>query len=285
MILIADCGSTKVEWALIDPADKTELKRIRTSGMNAVVLSDKDLSDIIANELVPQLDGHKIGHIYFYGAGVVSAGARDNIRRAIIANIDIPSAEIDVESDLLEAARVLCGHQPGIACILGTGANSCLYDGKEIVDNVSALGYILGDEGSGAVLGRTLVSDVFKRRLPQDLCQKFKEQYNLDMAAVVENVYRRPGANRYLASLSPFLLQNIDRPEIEALVIEQFCRFFIRNISNYQNYQDHTVNFVGSIAHYYRPQLEKAAALTGCHIGKIVAAPLDGLIDYHLARL
>lgn len=281
MILVADCGSTKVEWALIDEANNKEIKRIRTSGMNAVVLSDEDLSAVVANELMPQLEGVEVSHIYFYGAGIVSQATRDNIRRAITANMDIAWAEIDVETDLLEAARVLCGDKPGIACILGTGANSCLYDGEKIVDNVSALGYILGDEGSGAVLGRTLVGDVFKRRLPQDLCQKFKDQFKLDMATVVENVYRRPGANKYLASLSPFLLQNIDRPEIEAIVVEQFCRFFIRNISNYENYQDYDVNFVGSIAHYYRPQLEKAAVITGCRIGKIVGAPIDGLIEYH----
>lgn len=282
MILIADCGSTKVEWAVIDPADGKEYKRIRTRGMNAVVLSDEDLSEIVATELKPELEGFDIKHIYFYGAGIVSLATRDNIRRAITANIDIAWSEIDVETDLLEAARVLCGNKPGIACILGTGANSCLYDGEKIIDNVSALGYILGDEGSGAVLGRSLVSNVFKRRLPKDLCEKFKEQFQLDMATVVENVYRRPGANRYLASLSPFLLQNIDRPEIEAIVIEQFCRFFVRNISNYANYKDYPVNFVGSIAHYYRPQLEKAAEMTGCKLGKIIAAPLDGLIEYHI---
>lgn len=278
MILVADCGSTKVDWAVVD-SDCKVVKRIKTQGMNAVTLSEEILSDIVAKELAPEVSEYKIDRIYFYGAGVVSQATRDKIRNVLLKFI--PAETIEVETDLVAAARVLCGHKPGIACILGTGANTCFYDGEKIVDNVSALGFILGDEGSGAVLGKLLVSDVFKRRLPADIREKFLKEYDLDMAKVVSRVYSQPGANRFLASLSPFLLKNIEHPAIHKLVLEAFKSFFVRNISNYENYRDYPINFVGSIAHYYRPVLEEAAEATGCHIGKVVQAPLDGLIEFH----
>ncbi len=278
MILIADCGSTKVDWAVVDKDCKV-VKRVRTRGMNAVILGEDILKSIVADDLLPEVRDYKIDRIYFYGAGVVSQAARDKIRRVIRPYI--PAGTVEVETDLLAAARVLCGREPGIACILGTGANSCFYDGEKIVDNVSALGYILGDEGSGAVLGKSLVADVFKRRLPSELCEKFLKEYDLDMAKVVTAVYSQPGANRFLASLSPFLLKNIGHPAVHKLVVRSFEAFFIRNITNYKDYQRYPVNFVGSIAHYYRDQLKEAAASTGCTLGRVVQAPLDGLIEFH----
>lgn len=278
MILVADCGSTKVDWAVVD-RDCKVLKRVKTQGMNAVILSEDILSDIVAAELLPEVKDYDIERIYYYGAGIVSQATRDKIRTVL--RHFIPATEIEVETDLFAAARVLCGHEPGIACILGTGANSCFYDGEKIVDNVSALGYILGDEGSGAVLGKLLVGDVLKRQLPADLCREFLSEYDLDMAKVVTRVYSQPGANRFLASLSPFLLKNIGHPSIRNLVVGSFKSFFIRNISNYPDYQKYPVNFVGSIAYYYREQLVEASEATGCHVGKIVKAPLDGLIEFH----
>ncbi|MDE6715614.1 MAG: ATPase, partial [Muribaculaceae bacterium] len=218
--------------------------------------------------------------IYYYGAGIVSQATRDKIRNILQRHIS-EACEVLVETDLFGAARVLCGNNSGIACILGTGANSCLYDGEKIVDNVSALGYVLGDEGSGAVLGKLLVGDVLKRRLPKDLCEKFLKEYDLDMAKVVTRVYSQPGANRFLASLSPFLLQNIERKEIRDIVLRSFKDFFIRNISNYENYKEYPINFVGSIAHYYHDILKEAAEATGCRLGKVVQAPLEGLVEYH----
>lgn len=279
MILVADCGSTKVDWAVVDKDCKI-IKRVRTKGMNAVILTDEILSEIVATELMPEIREYPIDRIYYYGAGIVSQATRDKIRKILLKFI--PDAkEVLVETDLFGAARVLCGNKPGIACILGTGANSCLYDGEKIVDNVSALGYVLGDEGSGAVLGKLLVGDVLKRRLPKDLCEKFLKEYDLDMAKVVTRVYSQPGANRFLASLSPFLLQNIERKEIRDIVLRSFKDFFIRNISNYENYKEYPINFVGSIAHYYHDILKEAADATGCRLGKVVQAPLEGLVEYH----
>ena len=166
---------------------------------------------------------------------------------------------------------------------MGTGSNSCYYDGEKICDNVSPLGYILGDEGSGAVLGKLLIGDVLKNQLPKDLCEKFLQQYELDRMTIIRRVYKEPQGNRFLASITPFLIQNIDRPEIHALVLNSFKAFFVRNIQQYKNYSELSVNFIGSIAYYYREVLEEAAAQCGCTVGTIIKSPMEGLIKFHTA--
>ncbi len=278
MILVADCGSTKVDWGVVDHGCEI-VKRFKTRGMNAVVLSNEILTEITETEIAPEVADYKIDRIYFYGAGIVSQATRDKIRN--ILRRFIPAEVIEVETDLFAAARVLCGHERGIACILGTGANSCLYDGEKIIDNVPALGYILGDEGSGAVLGKLLVSDMLKRQLPTDITEKFLKTYDLDMAKVVTRVYSEPGANRFLASLSPFLLENLGHPAIKEIVLGSFKAFFKRNISNYPDYKNYPINFVGSIAYYYKEVLAEAAEASGCRLGKVVKNPLEGLIEFH----
>ena len=197
---------------------------------------------------------------------------------------NFPTAKtVEVHTDLLAAARALCGRTPGIACIMGTGSNSCYYDGTEIRDNVSPLGFILGDEGSGAVLGKILIGDILKNQLPADLCRKFLTQYELDRLTIIRRVYKEPQGNRFLASVTPFLLENIDRREIHDLVLNSFKSFFIRNIAQYKGYRELSVNFIGSIAHYYRPVLEEAAAACGCRVGTIIKSPMEGLIKFHTA--
>ena len=183
--------------------------------------------------------------------------------------------------DLLAAARALCGKEKGIACILGTGSNSCYYDGEKIVDNVSPLGYILGDEGSGAVLGKLLVGDVLKNQLPKELCDKFLKEYDLDRMKIIEAVYKKPAANRFLASLSPFLNKNIEEPSIHRLVLNAFKAFFVRNIENYENYKSMPVSFVGSVAYYYRDVLAEAAKALDITIGVVIKSPMEGLLKYH----
>jgi N-acetylglucosamine kinase-like BadF-type ATPase len=198
----------------------------------------------------------------------------------LLANI--PTAkDIEVHSDLLAAARALCGNKPGIACILGTGSNSCYYDGKEICDNVSPLGYILGDEGSGAVIGKIFLGDVLKNQLSKEISDKFLTQYKLDRLTVIRRVYKEPQGNRFLASVTPFLSENIDNPEIHALVKNAFLAFFKRNIAQYKGYQTLAVNFVGSIAYYFQDVLREAAAEVGCHIGTIIKSPMEGLLKFH----
>ena len=279
MILIADCGSTKIDWCLVEKEEIIE--RFTTPGMNAVMLSPEEMKKGIAAGIGESMKTapERIEAVYFYGAGCISPEVCSNVADAIRATI--PASKIEVATDLLAAARALCGHKPGIACILGTGSNSCYYDGEKIVDNVSPLGYILGDEGSGAVLGKLLVGDVLKNQIPAPLGELFLEEYNLDRLEIIRRVYREPGGNRFLASLSPFLLANIEVPQVHDLVVNAFKAFFVRNIHNYKGYETMDVNFVGSIAHYYREQLAEAASLTACRIGTILRSPMEGLIKFH----
>lgn len=280
MILIADCGSTKIDWCLLNKHNVE--KQVFTMGMNAVMLTEEEMRGRLAEELVPELGDlkDKIEAVYFYGAGCISAEVCGNVARAIKANI--PSAtNVEVYSDLLAAARALCGRESGIACIMGTGSNSCLYDGKGIASNVSPLGFILGDEGSGAVLGKLFLGDVLKKQLPAELCASFLQEYDLDLLGIIRRVYREPQANRFLASVTPFLSKNINVPEIHALVLNAFRAFFRRNIKQYEHYEAHKVNFIGSIAFYFKDVLEEAAQAEGCTLGKIVKSPMEGLIAFH----
>lgn len=280
MILIADCGSTKIDWCVLHNA-KVE-KQVFTLGMNAVMLTEEEMRTRLASELMPELGAiaEKITAVFFYGAGCISPEVCGNVARAIKANI--PAAEtVEVYSDLLAAARALCGHEPGIACILGTGSNSCLYDGTGIASNVSPLGYILGDEGSGAVLGKLFIGDVLKKQLPAEVCAAFLQEYDLDLLTIIRRVYREPQGNRFLASVTPFLSKNIAVPEIHALVLNAFRAFFRRNITNYTDYAKHPVNFVGSIAYYFGDILAEAAKAEGCTVGRIIKSPMEGLIKFH----
>ncbi|MGN1172249.1 MAG: ATPase, partial [Muribaculaceae bacterium] len=254
-------------------------KQVFTCGMNAIMLTEEEMAERIKNELRDEVAEYAIDEVYFYGAGCISDEVCGNVRRAIAQSI--PAGIIEVHTDLLAAARALCGHQPGIACIMGTGSNSCYYDGEKIVDNVSPLGYILGDEGSGAVLGKLLVGDVLKNQLPAELCEKFLKQYELDRLTIIQKVYKQPGANRFLASVTPFLIQNIEEPAVHRLVLNSFKSFFVRNIANYANYKSLPVNFIGSIAYYYQDVLREAASAVDCHIGTIIKSPMEGLIAFH----
>ena len=280
MILIADCGSTNIDWCVL--ADKKVEKQVFTLGMNAVMLTEEEMRGRISNELMPELGGlsAKIDSVYFYGAGCISAEVCGNVASAIKANI--PSAtKVEVYSDLLAAARALCGREPGIACIMGTGSNSCLYDGRGIAHNVSPLGYVLGDEGSGAVLGKLFLGDVLKNQLPADVAAKFLEEYNLDLLTIIRRVYREPLGNRFMASVTPFISKHIDVPQIHDMVLGSFKAFFRRNIMQYEGYSEHKVNFIGSIAVYFRPVLEEAAKECGCTIGRILKSPMEGLLAFH----
>ena len=278
MILIADCGSTKIDWCVVNGAEI--MRRVFTGGMNAVMLTEEEMAARIASELIPQLGDELIDEVYFYGAGCLAPEVCDNVRRAIAGNIPTAS-KIEVDTDLLAAARALCGRKPGIACIMGTGSNSCYYDGERICDNVSPLGYILGDEGSGAVLGKLLIGDVLKNQLPADLCEKFLAQYQLDRLTIIRRVYKEPQANRFLASVTPFLIQNIERKEIHDLVLNSFKAFFRRNVLQYKDARQLSVNLIGSIAYYYRAVLEEAARECGLTVGTIIKSPMEGLVAFH----
>ena len=284
MKLIADCGGTKVTWCVTDHTGL--VKKFTTPGMNVLMLTYEEMCQRLAIETAPELEGykHQITDVYFYGAGCVSEALCRSVADAILTIV--PEAHIAVASDLLASCRALCGDKPGIACILGTGSNSCLYDGKKLVDNVSPLGCILGDEGGGANLGKTLVADVLKKQLPKHICDKFLDEYRLDTVTVVQRVYREPYPNKFLASLTPFLSANIGEPSIHALVDGAFRNFFRRNIANYTlgDGYDNTVNFSGSIAYFFKDVLTEAVESCGYKMGTVLRDPVEGLIDYHTRK-
>lgn len=277
MTLIADSGSTKTEWHLVNSESKTQ--QFLTKGINPFFQNEKDIVIEIETSLLPSLATTAIKAIHFYGAGCSFPEKKLIVSKAL--GSVFKNAIIEVESDLTGAARSLFAQNEGIACIMGTGSNSCYYDGKNITRNVSPLGYILGDEGSGAVLGKALVSDCLKNQLPKTIIEQFFSTYNTSPAEILENVYKKPFPNRYLASFSPFLHKNIDNEHIYNIVYKSFDAFFARNIQQYNNYQQLPIAFVGSVAHYFENILQDVARKHNCTISKIVKNPIDGMIQYH----
>ena len=283
MTLIADSGSTKTAWCLT--GDTTNI--FHTQGINPFQQSEEEILAVLQQELIPQLSplATHPSSIHFYGAGCTPEKA-PTVAKAL-ASVFGNDVSINVESDMLGAARGLCGHEPGIVAILGTGSNSCYYDGQTLHPGIPALGYILGDEGSGAYIGKRLVGDVLKRQLPDDLCRQFFDETGETQATIIQKVYRTPLPNRFLASLSPFCARHRETPAIHSFIINCFEQFFKRNIiplttqHSTPNSQLPTVNFVGSIAHHYHPELTEAATNCGCRVGTILQAPIEGLIAYH----
>lgn len=275
-MLIADSGSTKTDWCVI--LDNTPIKRIGTKGLNPFFQSEEEIQQELTRSLLPQLPEGTIDSVYFYGAGCTPEKA-PTLRRAIADSLPVVG-NIKAYSDMLAAARGLCGREAGITCILGTGSNSCFYDGKEIVNHISPLGFILGDEGSGAVLGKLLVGDILKNQLSPAIKEVFLKQFDLTVPEIIDRVYRQPFPNRFLASLSPFIAQHLEEPGIRQLVLGSFIAFLRRNVMQY-DYTQYPAHFIGSVAHCYKEILQEAAQETGIRIGKILQSPMEGLIQYH----
>lgn len=279
MILIADSGSTKTQWALVDEKGKVEI--FHTSGINPFFQSSEDIEKMFKKERL-NADILKVKSIYFYGAGCASE-EKNNIVKEGLINV-IHAENYIIGSDLLAAAHSLCGNQPGVACILGTGSNSCNYNGSEIVQNISPLGYILGDEGSGAVLGRMLISDILKNQLSKEVTDLFYEKYKTSRLEIQDRVYKQPFPSRYLAQYTKFLSENISIPEIENIILQGFDSFIKRNLMQYDNITKNPVHFTGSVAFYFKNQLEKVMQNNRLTLGKVVQAPMNDLINYHLTN-
>lgn len=269
MNIIADGGSTKVEWLLKD--GQTEVARYKSRGMNPSLQGDNDIMHelMMLTRSCPEF--MKATKVEYYGAGCTPA-ASPRMEECLRSVFPL-AKDIIVDSDIIGAAHALLGENEGIACILGTGANSCLWDGKKIVRQTPCLGYVLGDEGSGAVLGKLFINALYKGVLPSALLDVFQKEYEVDMMGVIENVYRQPQPNRWLASLSPFVARYIHVPEVEAIVCDNLEAFLVRNIVPYFR-PDLPVSFVGSIAYYYESQLRKVADKHNIKIGKIMKSPM-----------
>ena len=263
MFLIADSGSTKTAWCLVNDQ---HLKFISTKGVNPFHLDEIAITAILNDKLVPVLDDYTktvdinpvddLEAIFFYGAGCTKEKAP--VVATALRKVFNNNARIIVKSDMIGAAKGLCGDAPGIVCILGTGANSCYYDGENIVDNVSPLGFILGDEGSGAYIGKRLVGNCLKLQFSEEVCELFLQETKLSTQAIIQKVYSEPMPNRFLASLSPFCARHRDIPEIHDFIIDCFTQFFMRNVNLY-NCPELPANFVGSIAWFYQNELKETA--------------------------
>ena len=273
-VLIADSGSTKTDWAFMG-------RRVQTQGINPFHQDEDTIRRILKEELLPQLtsDIRHLTSILFYGSGV-RPELEEKMQR-LLQEAFPQAGHVEAHGDLLGAARALCGNREGIACILGTGANSCLYDGTQIVKHTPAMGYILGDEGSGAVLGKRLIHHLYSGQLSEDLKNLFEQETKLTLPILIERVYRQPLANRFLASLSDFISRHIDEEEeLQTLVHDNFTDFLSININPYGR-PDLPVSFVGSVAWYYQHQLREAADRVHFKVGTIFRSPLEGLIKYH----
>lgn len=274
MILIAESGSTKTDWVLID--ENGIIDRQQSSGINPFFQNSTSIYENIKS--IKTWD--QVNQIFFYGAGCANSEKNQIVEDAL--KMAYPDADCEINSDLLAAARSLCGSKKGIACILGTGSNSCLYNGKQIEHNVSPLGFILGDEGSGAVLGGKLIADILKNKAPKELSNAFFNKYETNSAEIIHKVYKDEFPNRFLAGLTVFLHENIKTQYVQELVRNSFIDFFKRNIQQYNNYSKLPVHFTGSIAFYFKKELEAAAIEFGINMGKTIQSPLEDLIIFHL---
>ena len=276
MILIADSGSTKTSWRLVD-RDKS-VSACTTGGMNPFQSGQAEMVRMLEAEFTLPRTG--IEKIWFYGAGCAFPDKNQMVADALSHYLGGVS-DIQVNSDLLAAARALCGKQPGIVCIMGTGSNSCYYNGQEIVQNVPALGYILGDEGSGSVMGRKLLADVLKNQLPETIRSLFFDTYQVTVGEILENVYRKPFPNRYLAQYARFVSANIGFPEMQTLAANSFREFFRRNVMQYEAALQFPVHFTGSIAFHFSEIIRATAGEFGLTVGNISQEPMEGLVEYH----
>ncbi|MCI1647225.1 MAG: hypothetical protein LKI39_15565 [Bacteroides sp.] len=275
MKLIAESGSTRTEWALVE--DNHVIQRVFTEGLNPFFQTRREISRSVRLGLPEYFFKKKLEQVYYYGAGCTSYEKKNILGASLVAQFKTP---IQVESDLLAAARGLFKCDAGIACILGTGSNSCFYDGKIIVKNVKAGGYILGDEGSGAVLGKLFLSDVLKGLAPKDIMTDFYEKFRISSNEVMESVYNRSFPNRFLSTISYFLADYTQDDYVFDLITNNLRNFFIRNVAQY-DYENYPVRFVGSLAYTYASILKNIAQEFDIDLAVIEETPMNGLIEFH----
>jgi N-acetylglucosamine kinase-like BadF-type ATPase len=282
MILIADSGSTKTDWLLINESESRRI--VQTDGFNPYYQTTEQIYATLQTQLLPELSiTTAVTDVFFYGAGCSGPAVNYLIEEAI--RLLLPNVQtVDVNSDMLGAARSAAGHEPGVICILGTGSNACRYDGDQIIQGILSLGFWLGDEGSGGYLGKTLVRDFFQNRLPDELRTAFAAQYAFDRPTLLENAYQKPFPNRYFASFTPFLTEYLAHPYSQQLVVDAFQLFLETYVIRLPDARELPVHFVGSIAHYFREQLEETVSRLGLTMGRIIKSPIDRLADYHLAH-
>ena len=274
--LIADSGATKAEWCLLDSSRK---KIIFTQGISPYFLSAEQIHGLLLKELCPILKKTRIDEIYYYGTGCANPANANIVRQAIQKTF--PGSLVQVTHDLMAAARALCGNQKGIVGILGTGSNSCYFNGKKIVKNSPGLGYVLGDEGSGAYLGKKVLQYYLYEIFDNELKLKFDAKYNTTTVEILENVYKKPLPNRYLAGFAIFLAENRGHYMIENIIEDGLNDFFFNHLNKYKETSSLPVSFVGGIAYGFKDVLKELCGTYKFELGKIISNPMEGLIDFH----
>lgn len=287
MIIIAESGATKTDWCAV--ASDGNVTSVRTAGMNIATMPIEAIKAII-DEAAPQLNpvGEKVTEVHYYAAGIIIPEG-ETIPPAA-KNLDaslkeyFPEAQMEYASDLLDAARAVCGHNPGIAAIMGTGSNSCLYDGKNIVKNVRSAGFILGDEGGGACLGKMFMADFLKGLVPEPVSSEFARDFQVDYFTVVQNVYKSEAPSKYLGSFAPWILERYDSCEyVRELVDRNFRNFIERALSQY-DIKKYPVGVVGGFGYAHQAKFRKVAQEYGIRFSEIIATPIEGLIKYHTSN-
>jgi len=277
MIIIADAGSTKTDWSLID--DTNRVVSFQTQGFNPYFNNTETIISGLKKDFPDDIDYSLINHVYYYGAGCSTEKNCDIIYQ-VLNNI-FSNSVLFVSDDLLGAARSLFGNQEGIACILGTGSNSGYYDGKNIIKRLPSFGYLFGDEGSGAHLGKMLIQDYLSEGIPELVKELFDKKYNYSLGDILEGVYKNSYPNRFLASFTSFLSENISIPYIEQLVKTSFSEFFEKNLKKYSSFDTPELACVGSVAYYFRKFFQEIAEANNVNVIRFSKTPVRGLIRYH----
>jgi glucosamine kinase len=274
--LIADSGATKCEWVLLNDGKK---KTILTTGISPYFVTGEQVVEILQKSLLPKLKGAEVAQVHFYGTGMNNPENVTMIKHALKKLFR--SAKININNDLLAAARALCGTSKGIACILGTGSNSCFFNGKKIVKNSPGIGYILGDEGSGAYLGKKVIQYYLYNTFDEDLRSRFDARFTTNSLEILENVYRKPLANRYMAGFAIFLAENRGHYMIENILEDGLNDFFFQHIYKYRESWTMPINFIGSIAFGFKDVLRELCNTYELELGTVLKSPMQGLINYH----
>lgn len=279
MILIADSGGSKIDWRLVKK-DGT-IGQANSPGFNPYYQSVDDLVRSVNDTLLPQTAnaGEAVEKIFYYGAGVSSEKNQEIVRKTLAKFF--PQADIEIGWDLLAAARALCGREPGIACIIGTGSNSCLYNGQNIIGNVANLGWILADEGSGANIGKKFLVDYLREQMPEKLAEQFRARFPFSREEFLEKIYQQEKPSAFLGSFTKFIFQHLKEPYCYKLVYDSFSEFYENNVMKYPDYHNLKVHFTGSVAFYFSNILRQVANDKGITVKNILEGPIAGLTLYH----
>lgn len=276
-ILIADSGATKTEWRIETGSSS---KTVQTEGLNPYYHTTASVKNILSKKLVPALTPGSIDHIYFYGAGCDSTKKKDIIKKAL--RVCFRHSKIDVFHDLLGAAHACCMREAGIACILGTGSNSCLYDGEKITEHIPSLAFILGDEGSAGYFGKKLINSYFRKELPDDLAAELERHHNMNLNYIMERLYEESQFSRFIASYAAFMGKHKNNSFVEEMLREGFENFIIRIVKKYSGAESLKVSFVGSVACAHQELIKNILDENNLQDGNFIQNPMDRLVEFHL---